>query len=68
MTVKQISVFLENKNGTVAEVLDTLSEGNIDIRAVMTAETEDYGVIRFIVDKPEEAKELLRLMGMPFVK
>ena len=44
MTVKQLSIFLENKNGTLIKVLDTLSKANIQIIASTVADTKDYGI------------------------
>ncbi len=63
MLVKQISVFLENKSGRLAEVTKTLSENKIDIRALYIADTTEYGILRMIVDKPDEAVELLTASG-----
>jgi hypothetical protein len=59
MLVKQISVFLENKSGRLAEVTKTLSSNKIDIRALYIADTTEYGILRMIVDKPEAAADLL---------
>ena len=50
MTVKQISVFLENKPGGLAEFVKVLSENNINMRAMCIAETPDFGILRIIVD------------------
>lgn len=63
MLVKQISVFLENKSGRLAEVTKTLSENKIDIRALYIADTTEYGILRMIVDKPDEALKLLSISG-----
>lgn len=63
MLVKQISVFLENKSGRLAEVTKTLSENHIDIRALYIADTAEYGILRMIVDKPDEALKLLAAAG-----
>ncbi len=59
MTIQQISVFLENKTGQLSEITDILSENHIDLRAIHIAETTDYGVLRVIVDKPQEAASIL---------
>ena len=50
MTVKQISVFVENKPGRLAELTEVLSKNGIDLRALSIAETEDFGIVRMIVD------------------
>ncbi len=52
MTVKQISVFLENKPGRLAEFTDVLRQKQIDMRALSIAETPDFGIVRMIVDDP----------------
>jgi hypothetical protein len=59
MTAIQISVFLENKSGRLAEVLRALAKAGVNIRALSLAETIDYGVLRLIADKPHEAREAL---------
>jgi hypothetical protein len=59
MLVKQISVFLENKSGRLAEVTRTLRARGIDIRALYIADTTEYGILRMIVDKPDLALEAL---------
>ncbi|MHB1453695.1 MAG: ACT domain-containing protein [Saccharofermentanales bacterium] len=63
MLVKQISVFLENKSGRLAEVTKTLSANKIDIRALYIADTTEYGILRMIVDKPDAALDLLKKSG-----
>ncbi|MGI6333437.1 MAG: ACT domain-containing protein [Saccharofermentanales bacterium] len=63
MLVKQISVFLENKSGSLAKVTRTLCESGIDIRALYIAETTDYGVLRMIVDQPDGAQAALSQNG-----
>ncbi len=59
MLVKQISVFLENKSGRLADVTKTLAENNINICALSIADTTDFGILRLIVNKPEEAEKVL---------
>ena len=61
--VKQISIFVENKPGRLFSITETLSKNNINIRALSIADTTDFGILRLIVDKPDEAKELLRANG-----
>ncbi|MBN1501334.1 MAG: ACT domain-containing protein [Spirochaetes bacterium] len=58
MKVRQISVFLENKNGRLAEVTRLLGENNINLRAVSIADTADFGILRLICDKPDAALKL----------
>lgn len=64
MFIKQLSVFIENKKGRLAEILNVLSENNIDISAMSIAETTEFGVLRMIVSDPESAKEKLRESGV----
>jgi len=63
MTVKQISIFLENKAGRLAEVTRVLGDNGINIRALSIADTADFGILRLIVNQPEKAKEVLKLEG-----
>ncbi len=60
MLLKQISVFLENKSGQLLQIVNVLAEHDIDLRALSIAEAQDYGVLRAIVDKPDETLALLR--------
>ena len=60
MLLKQISVFLENKSGQLLEIVNVLAANGIDLRALSIAEAQDYGVLRIIVDKPDETLTLLR--------
>ena len=59
MKVSQLSVFLENKSGRLAEVTRTLADANINIRALSIADTIDYGLLRLIVNDPVRAKAAL---------
>ena len=59
MTIHQISVFLENRAGQLAEITGILAENNIDLRALNIAETTDYGVVRLIVSDPIKASTIL---------
>jgi hypothetical protein len=63
MSVKQISVFLENKKGRLAEVTRTLSHEKINIRALSLADTADFGVLRIIVDNPDRSVAVLKSHG-----
>ncbi len=59
MEVKQISVFLENRNGQLKEVTKILADNNIDIEALNIAETAEYGIVRLIVDDVQKAIDAL---------
>ena len=59
MAVNQISVFLENRNGQLAEITGLLAENKINLRAISIAETADYGVLRIIADDSEKATTVL---------
>lgn len=63
MTIKQISVFLENVSGRLAEVTAILRDGGINLRAITIADTADFGILRFVVDKPEASLDLLEKAG-----
>ncbi|AZT90207.1 ACT domain-containing protein [Caldicellulosiruptor changbaiensis] len=63
MYVKQISVFLENKSGRLAEVTSILGKNNIDISALSIADTTDFGILRLIVNKPDLALQVLKENG-----
>ena len=60
MTVKQLSVFLENKTGRINEVVRTLGENAINMHAFSMAETADFGILRLIVSDVDKAVEVLR--------
>ena len=59
MTIHQISVFLENRAGQLAEITEILASNNIDLRAINIAETADYGVLRLIVCDAHRASAIL---------
>ncbi len=63
MLVSQINVFLENQSGRLAEVTRTLGQNDIDIRALYIADTTEYGILRMILDKPEQAVDVLTQAG-----
>jgi hypothetical protein len=63
MKVEQISIFLENKAGRLAEVTRTLADAGINIRARSLAYTSDFGILRLIVTDNEKAKEELKKNG-----
>ncbi|MBR4085420.1 MAG: acetolactate synthase [Lachnospiraceae bacterium] len=63
MTVKQISVFLENKPSAMAAFTDVLSKNNIDMRALSLAEAADFGIVRIIVDDVYGAMQVIKDAG-----
>ncbi|MFI3269831.1 MAG: acetolactate synthase [Rikenellaceae bacterium] len=58
-TVKQLSIFLENKIGSLYETMNVLSEANIRIIAATVADTTEFGILRIITDSPEQASRVL---------
>lgn len=62
--IKQLSVFIENKFGRLSAVTDVLKNNNIDINALSLADTSDFGILRLVVDKPEEAAVALTEHGV----
>ena len=63
MNIHQISVFLENRTGQLAEITALLADAHIDIRAISIAETADYGLVRMIVDDSYKASSILLQHG-----
>ena len=63
MNINQISVFLENRKGQLAEITHLLADNGIDMRAISIAETADYGILRIIVDDSDRAASILRENG-----
>lgn len=63
MTVKQISVFVENRPGQLSEFSKLLERNNIDLRALSIAEAEDFGILRVIVDDPYNTIRILKSAG-----
>ena len=64
MTIKQLSVFLENREGRLDEVLKTLGANDVNIVALSLADTADYGMLRMIVSDPEKGKAVLKEAGI----
>lgn len=62
--IKQITIFVENKFGEVAKIIDMLGNNDIDISALSIADTTDFGILRMIVDKPDLATEVLKNDGI----
>ena len=63
MKIKQISIFLENKSGRLAEVTKLLGDNEINIRALSLADTSDFGILRLIVSEPDKAYNILKQGG-----
>ena len=63
MKVTQLTVFLENRSGRLAETADLLGRENINIRGFSTTEAAEYGIVRLIVDDPEHARAALHAAG-----
>ena len=63
MAIKQLTVFVENKQGALVSTTKTLSEHNINMRALSIAETQDFGMLRLIVNDDEAAKKVLDNAG-----
>ncbi|MDR3305277.1 MAG: ACT domain-containing protein [Clostridiales Family XIII bacterium] len=63
MLIDQISIFAENKPGTLAEITAMLAEASIDIEAFTIADTSEFGILRLIVDAPKKALAVLKLGG-----
>ena len=64
MIIKQISIFVENKPGRLAEITKIIGEKQINIRALSVADTTHFGILRIIVDNPEEVEKTLREAGL----
>ena len=63
MSVKQISVFIENKKGKLAEATRYIAEHDVNLRALSIADTQDFGILRIICENPENANEVLQAGG-----
>ena len=64
MKVEQLSIFLENKAGRLAEVTRVLAEAGINIKALSLADTSEFGILRMIVDQHDKAKTALKANGV----
>lgn len=64
MTIKQLSVFLENRSGRLDEVLEILGSNGVNIVALSLADTSDYGMLRMIVNAPQKGREVLKEAGI----
>lgn len=63
MAIKQLTVFVQNKKGTVVAVTDILAKNNVNLRALSIAETQDFGILRLIVDDESTAERVLAESG-----
>lgn len=61
--IRQLSVFVENKPGSLMEVTEKLTEAHVNIRAIASFDTPEFGILRLVVDKPAEAKGYLTERG-----
>jgi len=59
MKIKQLSIFLQNRMGSLSKPLEVLTVANINIRAMCMADTSEFGILRLVVDDPEKGKEAL---------
>lgn len=59
MKIKQLSIFLQNRMGSLSKPLEVLSDAGINIRAMCMADTSEFGILRLVVDDPEKGKEAL---------
>ncbi len=64
MLIKQISIFIPNKKGSLSELTDILIAHNIDIRAIAVFDTTEFGILRIVVDDPDRAVEILSKEGV----
>lgn len=63
MAIRQLTVFVQNRKGTLVSVTDTLAKNNINLRALSIAETEELGILRLIVNDDETAEKVLKEQG-----
>ena len=64
MFIKQLSVFVENKAGRLAEITSIIADAGVDVRALSIPDTTDFGILRLIVNKPDEAEKALKEAGL----
>jgi hypothetical protein len=63
---KQLSIFVQNKVGSLAELCDHLAKASINIKALSIVDDLEWGIVRIIVDDPEKAKEILHNLGLMY--
>ena len=59
MAIKQLSIFVENKQGSLHDITDALAKEGLNLRSMCVADTSNYGIVRIIADEPDRAKALL---------
>ncbi|OQB15754.1 MAG: hypothetical protein BWY15_00467 [Firmicutes bacterium ADurb.Bin193] len=64
MLIKQISIFIENKSGRLADITKLLGENGVNILALSIADTTDFGILRLIVSNPDAAEQLVKDYGL----
>jgi hypothetical protein len=68
MKVEQITIFLENQSGRLAEVASILAEAGVNIRGLSLADSADFGILRLIVNDTEKAQQVLKAQGFTMAK
>ncbi len=63
MSIRQISIFVENKKGSLVKITDTLARESVDLRAMSIADTQDFGILRIITEDADRARDILRDAG-----
>ena len=63
MIIKQISIFMENTTGRLADITALLAKAGINLRAISIADTADFGILRMVADQPDAAVDLLKASG-----
>ena len=63
MGIRQLSVFLANKKGSLHEISDVIAKAGVDLRSMCIADTSDYGIVRVIADDPQKAADALNATG-----
>ena len=63
MGIRQLSVFLANKKGSLHEISDVIAKAGVDLRSMCIADTSDYGIVRVIADDPRKAADALNVAG-----
>lgn len=66
MKIQQISIFVENRPGSLADVTEAIGKAGVNIRALSIADATDFGILRLIVDKPETAIQVLKEQRITF--